>query len=96
MQSKPICRRELLKMAAIILAVSGAASKVLAAPCASLDGADSGLRNSLHYTESAADPSQRCSGCGFFSNPQGACGQCAIFNGAANAGGHCDSWAARS
>jgi len=96
MQSTLICRRDLLKLAAIFMGVSGAASRAMAAPCASLDGADSGLRNSLHYTESGADPSQHCSGCSFFSNSQGACGQCAIFNGAANAKGHCDSWAART
>jgi hypothetical protein len=96
MQRRPMRRRELLKMAAIILGVSSATSKALAAPCASLDSADSGLRGSLHYTESGAEPSQRCAGCSFFSNPQGACGQCAIFNGPANAAGHCDSWAARS
>jgi hypothetical protein len=94
-QSLLIERRALLRAAAVGLAASVTASKALAAACANPDGGDSSLRESLHYTESAADSAQRCSACGFFSSPSGACGHCAIFNGAANANGHCDSWAAR-
>jgi len=96
MQSKSFDRRALLKMAAIFLGASGATLRASAAPCVNPDAGDSSLRSSLHYTESATNASQSCSGCSFFSAPQGACGQCAIFNGPTNAGGHCDSWAARS
>jgi len=72
------------------------APRVIAAPCATLDGNDASLRQSLHYTESSSDPAKKCSGCSFFSDPQGACGKCMIFNGPTNANGHCDSFAARS
>jgi High potential iron-sulfur protein len=96
MQSKPISRRGLLQFATVLLAASRTTSNALAATCANTDGSDAGLRESLHYTEAAANPLQQCSACSFFTNPKGSCGQCAIFNGPANASGHCDSWAARA
>ena len=97
MKPKLLGRRELLRLAAAGLAASSASLQVIAEPaCVSPDAADSGLRQSLHYAEAAANPSQRCSACSFFSDPKGSCGQCAIFNGPTNVAGHCDSWAARS
>jgi hypothetical protein len=93
---KTIKRRELLQLAAIALGAATAAGKAIAAACADPNGSDAGLRTSLHYTESATDPAQRCSACSFFSNPQGACGQCTIFSGPTNNNGHCDSFAART
>jgi hypothetical protein len=54
---------------------------------------DSGLASSLHYTESAPDPTKSCSGCGFFTAGSGGCGACQIFNSTVNSKGHCDSWA---
>ena len=89
-------RRQLLQKAAMMLGVFTAASRALAAPCAPPDEAESGLRKSLNYTESSPNPAQRCSGCSFFSDPQGDCGRCMIFNGPTSINGHCDSWAARS
>jgi hypothetical protein len=89
-------RRQLLQRAAIMLGAVSAASRAIAAPCADPNGSDSSLRQSLHYAESSPNPAQHCSGCAFFSDPQGACGKCMIFNGPTNLNGHCDSWAARS
>ena len=88
-------RRRLLQLVGIFGGSLWARS-VFAAPCASSDGSDAPLRQSLHYAENSPNPAQRCSACGFFSEPQGTCGKCMIFNGPTNLNGHCDSWAARS
>jgi hypothetical protein len=91
-----ITRRQVLQSAAVALGALSAAAKAVAAPCAPPNASDSGMRQSLHYVEASPNPAQKCSGCGFLSDPQGACGQCVIFSGPANIDGHCDSWAARS
>jgi High potential iron-sulfur protein len=90
-----IDRRQLLSALAMLVAVS-TVSKAKAATCASPQGADAGLRESLHYVESSLNPAQRCSGCSFFSDPKGDCGSCMIFSAPANINGHCDSWSPRS
>jgi hypothetical protein len=92
--SVSIARRQLLQRAAAIVGAL-TTSHAIAAACAASDGSDSGLRSSLHYTESSLNPAQVCSGCSFFSEPQGACGKCTIFGGPTNLNGHCDSWSAR-
>lgn len=95
--SVSIVRRRLLQNMAVALGVlTTASATIAAAPCAAPDGDDSSLRKSLHYAESSPNPAQHCSGCSFFSDPQGACGKCTIFNGPTNVNGHCDSWSARS
>jgi hypothetical protein len=91
-----IARRRLLQRMAVTLGALTAASRTMAAPCAAPDGSDSSLRKSLHYVESSPNAAQQCSGCAFFSDPQGACGKCMIFNGPTSVSGHCDSWSARS
>jgi len=89
-------RRQLLQRAILLLGSAGVVSKAVAATCASPDGSDASLRQSLHYVEASADPAQHCSGCSFFSDPKAACGSCMIFGGPANINGHCDSWSART
>jgi hypothetical protein len=93
---KSITRRQLLRRAAVTLGALSTASKAIAAVCASPDAGDGSMRQSLHYMEASPNPAQKCSGCSFFSDPQGGCGKCVIFSGPANLNGHCDSWAARS
>jgi hypothetical protein len=88
-------RRDVLQRAAIAFGFSATVSRALAASCVDPDGSDSSLRQSLHYTESSPNPSQKCALCGFFSEPQGNCGKCQIFGGPANANGRCDSWSAK-
>jgi hypothetical protein len=90
-------RRQLLQSAVVMLiGAVGTVAKARAASCASPQGGDAGLRESLHYVESSPNPAQRCSGCSFFSDPKGDCGRCMIFSAPANINGHCDSWSARS
>jgi hypothetical protein len=89
-------RRQLLQRAIGMLVAVGTVSSAKAASCASPQGADASLRESLHYVESSPNPAQRCSGCSFFSDPKGDCGSCMIFNAPANINGHCDSWSART
>lgn len=62
------------------------------------------LRDSLHYTDTAADPAKACKACGFFTAEEqaagkeraSACGNCMIFTGPVSATGHCDSWSMKS
>jgi nitrous oxide reductase len=89
-------RRQFLPRALAMVVAAGAAARANAASCASPQGADASLRASLHYVESSPNPAQRCSGCSFFSDPQGDCGSCMIFSAPANINGHCDSWSPRS
>jgi High potential iron-sulfur protein len=91
-----INRRQLLHRAILIIGSAGALSKAVAATCASPNGGDASLRQSLHYVEAGPDPAQHCSGCSFFSEPKAECGSCMIFGGPANINGHCDSWSART
>jgi uncharacterized paraquat-inducible protein A len=56
------------------------------------------MRESLEYTDAAADPKQLCSGCSFF-KPEKAgasCGHCEVLGGPVDAKGHCVSWTKRS
>jgi hypothetical protein len=95
MTASHLHRRNFLRIAALCLGASAAISRALAASCVDPDGSDASLRQSLHYTETSPSPSQKCAGCGFFSEPKGNCGKCQIFGGPANANGHCDSWTAK-
>jgi hypothetical protein len=62
-----------------------------------LSDGEQSMRESLAYTDTAADASKVCGGCDYFSasGPAG-CGQCLILHGAVSAGGHCDSWTEKS
>jgi hypothetical protein len=95
MQATSLRRRRFLAQAAALLGASAVTARSIASSCVDPNGADSGLRQSLHYVVAGADPEKHCSACSFFSEPSGACGKCVIFSGAADANGHCDSWAAR-
>ncbi|MGE0283868.1 MAG: hypothetical protein AB7E79_03620 [Rhodospirillaceae bacterium] len=82
-----------------VLGASRAVSAGQAAICADPNKLDSGqmsIRESLNYVETSKDPTKVCSGCGFFTEPQGNCGNCMIFNGPANMNGHCDSWSMKA
>lgn len=60
------------------------------------DGEQS-MRQSLAYTDTAADSTKACKGCGYFSASHTAsCGQCLILQGTVAAGGHCDSWTTKN
>lgn len=81
-------------VAALPLAVSRADA---ATSCTNPDSES--LRESLHYTDVAAEPAKACKGCGYFTADEKppeegkpACGNCMIFSGPVNATGHCDSW----
>jgi hypothetical protein len=96
-----LSRRNLLQRSVelplgIFLAFRGAdafadAGKLCADP-ATLDSTQKSARDSLHYSETSADPAKTCSLCSFFQAAASPCGSCMIFNGPVNAKGHCDSW----
>lgn len=77
-------------------AVAGVSARTFAADKCANSQMDAGLASSLHYTESAADATKSCSGCGFFTAGTSGCGSCMIFNAPVNPKGHCDSFAAKS
>ena len=57
-----------------------------------------GMRESLEYTDSAADAKQACSGCSYFKAPKPAdpCGHCEVMRGTVSSKGHCVSWTKRN
>lgn len=84
-------------------AILGGACMLLAAATASADGAcydpdelsdgEQGMRQSLAYTNSAADRNKSCRACSYFNaSGKAGCGECLILNGRVAADGHCDSW----
>jgi uncharacterized paraquat-inducible protein A len=52
------------------------------------------MRDSLEYTDAAADAKQSCMGCAYFqAQKAGAtCGNCEVLHGPVSAKGHCVSW----
>jgi len=90
--------RRRLMQSALTVAVGGMVfvetqrSTALGADCADKEE-QSGLRESLHYTEKSPDAKQTCQGCAFFSAGEGKqCGHCQILGGSVSEGGRCDSW----
>ena len=75
--------------------IAGTANAAVCADPKSMDGGAKSIRESLHFTEKAADATMTCGKCAFFMATSGGCGTCMIFNGPANEEGHCDSWAAK-
>jgi hypothetical protein len=62
-----------------------------------LSDGEQGMRQSLAYTNSAADRNQSCRACTYFkTSGQAGCGECLILNGSIAADGHCDSWTPKS
>jgi hypothetical protein len=62
-----------------------------------LSDGEQSMRQSLAYTDAAADSNKVCNGCSYFSASERAgCGQCLIMQGTVSAAGHCDSWTAKS
>lgn len=52
------------------------------------------MRDSLEYTDAAADAKQACGGCSYFQGAKAgaACGNCEVLHGPVSAKGHCVSW----
>lgn len=91
-------RRALLAAALAAPAAALALPALAADACVDLDALPSGqrsMRQALNFKLVSDDPAKHCSGCAFFSAPQGDCGKCQIFSGPVPAQGRCDSWAAR-
>jgi hypothetical protein len=99
--SARICsRRRMLFGGACLMLVAPLARLQASEACVDpdeLSDSEQSMRQSLAYTDSAADSSKACNGCSYFSAAQTtSCGQCLILHGAVSAGGHCDSWTAKS
>jgi hypothetical protein len=75
--------------------VDGAAST--ASACVSpddLSSAELSLRQSVSYTDMAADSEAACGRCAYFhADGETGCGRCDILQGVVSATGHCVSWA---
>lgn len=98
-------RRSMLRHTLVVLAASPIVGASLAA-CGSSGGpscSSSGLtppqlalRSSLHYSDHAADPARKCSGCQLYTGTPTACGTCASVPGSIDPNGSCDAFAARA
>lgn len=55
------------------------------------------MRESLEYTDAAADPKQTCKHCAYFKfvNAGDSCAPCEVFATPVSAAGHCVSWTKR-
>jgi hypothetical protein len=94
-------RRAFLRNAATLAATAALAPQLIplaraAESCA--DPASEELRVSMNYVAKAADATQSCATCGFFSPDSAApsCGGCEIMSGPVDAAGHCDSWSPKA
>jgi uncharacterized paraquat-inducible protein A len=93
-----------VQLPATLLVMSSGAlawSKSNAAACVDEDElSDSvqSMRESLEYTDKAADAQRVCNGCSFFKaeKPNAGCGHCEVLGGPVAAAGHCVSWTKRS
>lgn len=56
------------------------------------------MRESLDYTDTAANAKQACGGCAYFkaAKPSDACGHCEVLRGPVSGKGHCVSWTKHS
>ncbi len=100
LSAKTCSRRRMLLGSSCLLLVSTLtrlqASEACVDPDELTDGEQS-TRQSLAYTDTAADSNKACKGCSYFGVSQSAsCGRCSILQGVVSAGGHCDSWTAKS
>lgn len=93
---REVIRRVVRILPAFSLLPFAGASARAAESCG--DPTSESLRSSLHYADSAQNPTQSCSACTFFTAGDAAqsCGKCVIMSGPVNPKGHCDSWTARS
>lgn len=92
----PFDRRHFLALG-LQVPVVVALSKVANAACVDpdeLSDSVASMRESLEYTDAAANPQQRCSACEYFNPAKAAdaCGQCNVLTSAVSAQGHCVSW----
>jgi len=93
-----LSRRNMIHRAGYILAslcILPLVGKRANAGASCTDPSSESLRSSLHYSDTAPNAAQSCSGCGFFTAGNGGCGTCTIMSGSVSATGHCDSWSAR-
>jgi hypothetical protein len=70
-------------------------TKTATADCDStIDDTSKGLRKTLQYKDTAADPAKKCSGCAQFeAGKYGDCGSCKLFTGPVQPTGGCLSFA---
>lgn len=80
-----------------LLCVAGSAHAACVDPD-ELSGSLQSMRESLEYTDTAADPKQSCSGCSYFKPAKAgdSCAQCEVLTSPVSAKGHCVSWTRRS
>jgi uncharacterized paraquat-inducible protein A len=83
------------------LSAAALVAKTAAGACVDpdeLSDSVSAMRESLEYTDAAADAMRSCSGCSFFKSakPGESCGNCEVLGGPVSAKGHCVSWTKRA
>jgi len=82
-------------LVAVLPAVEASADGACYDPDELSDG-EQGMRQSLAYTNSAADRNKSCRACTYFkASGKAGCGECLILDGSVAADGHCDSWTVR-
>jgi hypothetical protein len=94
-----VTRRQFARHALVVLAAAPLASACgggeLECSAGSLSADQRSTRTALHYTDVAADPARRCSGCALYAGTATACGTCTVVAGAIHPQGTCDSFVAR-
>jgi hypothetical protein len=81
---------------AVALPAAGASAESVCYDPDELSDGEQGMRQSLTYTNTAADQGKACRACTYFNaSGKAGCGECLILNGSVAAGGHCDSWTAK-
>ncbi|WP_129646975.1 hypothetical protein [Peristeroidobacter agariperforans] len=83
--------------ASALICVSAAAGPACVDPD-DLSDSVQGMRDSLEYTDAAADPKQACRACSYFKPAKASddCAHCEVLNSPVRASGHCVSWTKRA
>ena len=88
--------------ATFLALIAGCTDKKQSVACTDTTGqltdTETGLRESLQYTDQAPDPATACSTCAYFrrTTETTECGNCQLLNGPVRATGHCASWSAKT
>jgi hypothetical protein len=83
---------------ACALICAGTSARAACVDAEELSGSVQSMRESMEYTDVAADPKQACKGCLYFKPAKAGddCAHCEVLASPVSATGHCVSWIKRS
>lgn len=92
----PLPRRDLLAGSVFLSLIGLAGCKRDTCPSEPLSAEELKLRETLKYSDHAADPRKVCSGCQqFLPKPDADCGRCKLFKGPIHPAGSCLAFASK-